>query len=202
MVAGGAGLEPPRPGEVAGEHATDALPAGLAAEQGTIVRGLERQLLAALGELGLDHGQRGARAGAHHQLLGLVEADSGETLEADHRRSLHRPAEAALAAQPGQLDRLLLGRSPCHQLPQLGRVAGSVRRRSIHAHRLPRMAATGHSVDNADKRFMVPARTWRWRPATFLGMVGAGSETWPGGTAWRPRRASPPRSGRSCWRAR
>ena len=46
----------------------------LAAEQGAIVGGLERQLLAALGELGLDHGQRRAGAGRHHQLVGLVEA--------------------------------------------------------------------------------------------------------------------------------
>ena len=54
MVARRAGADAARAGDVGGEHAADRALAGLAADQRPELDGLERQHLAAVGEIGLD----------------------------------------------------------------------------------------------------------------------------------------------------
>ena len=122
MVARGARLQPPRAGEIAGEHAADALPAGLRRRAGAVVRRLERQLLAALGELGLD--QRPAACPAAADITSS--SGSYRLMPARPSRltacaaSTGRPSPRLLP-RPEQLQRLLLGRRPGHQLAQLRR---------------------------------------------------------------------------------
>src|SRR6185503_2211255 len=58
VVAGRAGADPPRTGHVGGEDAADRALAGLAAHERPELEWLERQHLAAVGEIGLDLAQR------------------------------------------------------------------------------------------------------------------------------------------------
>ena len=54
VVARGPGLDPARAGQIAGKHAADGAAPGLAAQQRSVVRRLECQLLVALGKARLD----------------------------------------------------------------------------------------------------------------------------------------------------
>jgi hypothetical protein len=58
MIARGARLDPAGPRQVAREHTADRGPAGLAAQQGTIVGRLEGQVLMVVDEVRLDLGER------------------------------------------------------------------------------------------------------------------------------------------------
>ena len=100
--------------------------AGLRTQKRTEIRRLEGQLLAALGKLGLDHGQRRAGRGRHHQLVRLVERDTLQALDADQMLGLDRPTEYPLGAVTRDLERLLLGHRPGHELAQLTDIGRAV----------------------------------------------------------------------------
>ena len=121
MVARRAGLDPPRPGEVARERAADRALARRPAEHGAVVGRLEGELLLVLGEQHLDRGKRRAGARRHHELRGLVERDPGEAIEAQHASGCDRPPERALAARAQDLERHLLGRRAGNQVLELVR---------------------------------------------------------------------------------
>jgi len=102
-VAGGAGIDATRAGDVAGSDRADRRLAGCA-EKRAMVHRLEGQHLAAITERLLDVGKRGAGARADHHLGGLVERDAGEAGAGERALRLRRAAEAraAVAADDGE----------------------------------------------------------------------------------------------------
>ena len=119
VIARGAGLDPTRAREVAGDHAADRAAPRFAAKQRAVIRRLERELLLVVGEAGLDLGQRRADLRRHHELGRLVQADAAEAIETDLGLRLDRPAVAALGARAEDLERRLVRCGRSHDLPQL-----------------------------------------------------------------------------------
>ncbi len=139
VIARRAGLETPRPGQIAG-NGTAQRAALIAVEAGHVHR-LEGQLLALVGDGGLDLGERRAGARAQHQLFGLVERNTGELRQIEGVADLavtlaamgpeQRPAEAAFRCRAGDLQRHFLADRPGNGLGHLG----GVRRLQNLAHR-------------------------------------------------------------------
>ena len=95
-VAAGPDLDPARPADICGDHAADGrLSCG--PEQPAVIHRLEGQALVALGERGLDLGQRRPRPGHQRQRARLVKADACEP-GSRQRRARHRRADRPGAA--------------------------------------------------------------------------------------------------------
>ena len=124
MVAGGAGLEAARAGEVAGDDATQGLTPGGLAEQGAEIRRLEGQRLPGVRQRRLDLREGRGRLGAEDQFVRLIQFDAGESGQVQHMVRLSRPAPAPLGPAADDLQRRLLRLRPAHGVENVLRGLG------------------------------------------------------------------------------
>ena len=123
MVARGAGLDPPRSGEVAGDDAAQRAARRRLRRQAierAPIRRLEGQHLAGGGEGRVDLGEPGRSARGQDQLARLVIADPGEPRQVEGARQLQRPAEPALRPAGDDFERLLGGERIADHVAQFG----------------------------------------------------------------------------------
>ena len=124
MVARRAGLDAPRSGQVAGEHAAKGRLGGLGAEQAAPVRRLKGEHLALFRQRPLDLVDRGPRACGQYQLACRVLANAREKRQVERMRGLQRPAEPPLRAAGDNLDRLLRRQRRRDRLAQFFEASG------------------------------------------------------------------------------
>ena len=137
MIARGAGLYPPRPGEVSSECTADRARVRRTSEKRPVIHRLEGQPLAACGGQRFHLGERRAGLRRQHQLLRLVERDAGQGRKVERRVPLRRPADRALAAPPDDFERLAARERPADRLLDVRRIARFEIRRSCASQAVP-----------------------------------------------------------------
>ena len=105
MIACGTRADTARAGQITGYGSAECRRHRRRSEERPEIRRLERELLAILGEPGLDIGDRRPGTSGQRQLGRLVPADTGQGARLDARRQVSGPPERTFAGGPHNVKR-------------------------------------------------------------------------------------------------
>ncbi len=123
MIAGRAGFDPTRAGQIGGDRAADRACTRRTVQQRAVIHRFERELLALFRDERVDLRERRAGFGGQHQFFRLVQRDTGKPGEIERRIPLRGAADRTLGAAANQFEGFALRQCPSDRFFDLFRLA-------------------------------------------------------------------------------